>query len=329
MLMADCNKTYSGQKSTFLENLKEIFRVSIARIPANFISHVGKLLGIIAYALDSRHRRIVRRNLTFTHPDLALEEIREMSLRVFQNFYIHILSIFQVICFSRGDILRKVRIRGKEHFLKALKNPYGRIFISGHLGHWEMVTLVIACYFSQPVVTIARPLQSKTLDMLISHLRTRFGNSVVDKKGAFRKMVRVLRQGGSIGTMIDQATKISEGVLVAFFDRTVTATPAPAMLARRYGCTIVPLFCIREFDGKLTFIVEASPVFQKTDDVNADLKANTQIMTDIIEKAIRSYPDQWFWLHKRWKQFYPDLYPEDMARRRRRREKRNRRLARR
>jgi KDO2-lipid IV(A) lauroyltransferase len=191
-----------------------------------------------------------------------------------------------------------------------------------------MAPLLISCYLQKPLVLVARQIQSKTLDHWIHRLRGRFGNIVIDKKQALPKMARTLRNEKALGLLIDQGTRLSEGVEVSFFDRTVTATPAAALLARRYDSPVLPTFCIREADAGLTLVVEPPLTLKRTEDLRADLKANTQIMTSAIEKAVRAYPEQWFWFHKRWKRHYPYLYPEDLARRQRRKEKKRARLRR-
>jgi KDO2-lipid IV(A) lauroyltransferase len=135
-------------------------------------------------------------------------------------------------------------------------------------------------------------------------------------------MARLLRRGKTLGILIDQGTTRSEGVEVTFFGRKALATPAAALLAQRYGSSVVPGFCVRDGKDRLTLIVEPPLSLKQTKDSRADAQINTQIMTEAIEKAVRTYPEQWFWFHKRWKRHYPELYPEDLARRRRRREKR-------
>lgn len=294
----------------------------IANMQQKHIAGVGRSLGMLAYILDRRHRRIVKRNLQFTHPEWPPDGIRKVSKRVFQNMGITFLEICQLTVFSREDILCKVRIRGEKNLLNVMKGQRDIIMISAHLGNWEMAHLFFSCYFQIPLVLVARQIQSRSLDRWIRRLRTRFGNIVLDKKQALTKMARTLHQGRALGLLIDQGTKRSEGVEVTFFGRTTTATPAAALLARRYNSPVVPAFCIREADAGLTLVVEPPLVLKRTQDLRADLKANTQIMTSAIEKAVKAYPEQWFWFHKRWKWHYPYLYPEDLARRQRRRETR-------
>jgi KDO2-lipid IV(A) lauroyltransferase len=308
------------------EGFSGIFTAFIASIPQKHIARVGRLLGMLAYFVDIRHRRIVRRNLQFTHPEWSRDRIRRLSKRVFQNMGVTVLEICQMTSFSREDTLGKTRIKGKEYLLNAMKSPKGVIIISGHLGNWEMAHLFISCYLEKPLLLVARRIQPKVINRWIHRLRCNFGNTIVYKKQALPKMARTLHHGGALGLLIDQEPKHSAGVQVTFFGRTATATPAPALLSRRYDSPVLPVFCLREADARLTLVVEPPLALKRTDDLRADLKENTQIMTSAVEKVVRAYPEQWLWFHKRWRGRYPYLYAEDLARRQRRREKRRARL---
>ncbi|MDY6838669.1 MAG: lysophospholipid acyltransferase family protein [Thermodesulfobacteriota bacterium] len=294
------------------------FKSFVATIRQRHIFHVSRFLGTLVYVLDRRHRRIVRRNVQFTHPEWSRDRIRALSRHVFQNMAATFLEICQISCFSCDDILRRVQIRGEENLLPYLKNSEGVILISAHLGNWEMAHLFASCYLQRPLVLVARRIESKGFNRWINGVRARYGNVVLNKKRALPKMVRALQQGRPLGLLIDQGTKLSRGVEVRFFGQTTTATPAAALLARRYNIPVVPAFCVREADARLSLLVEPPVNLQKTEDPGADLKENTQRMTLAIEEAIRSYPEQWLWLHKRWKRHHPYLYAEDIARRQRR-----------
>ncbi|MFP3870722.1 MAG: lysophospholipid acyltransferase family protein [Syntrophobacteria bacterium] len=294
----------------------------IAGIPQKPVHTAGSFLGLLAYILDRRHRRIVRRNLQFTHPEWSQDRIRELSRAVFQNVGVTILETCQILSFSREDVLKRVRIRREQHLLNAMENPRGAIIISAHLGNWEMAHIFASCYAGIPLVLVARELRLKALSRRVHRLRTRFGNVILDKSGAVPQLSRALHQGRPVGLLIDQGTTRSEGVEISFLGGTVSATPAAALLARRHRCPVVPAFCIREADGGLTFIVEPPLALKRTKDLRADVRDNTQMMNDAVENAVRAYPEQWFWFHKRWKRHHPELYPEDLAKRQRRREKR-------
>jgi len=293
----------------------------IAGIPKSIICFLGNLLGILIYYIDFSHRRIVKRNLKFAYPEWKDEEICEVSKRIFLNLGITIFEILQMAFFSKEDFLRSIRIKGEEHLHDAVEAGKGIIIISAHLGNWEAASLFAPCYFGFPVTSVARKIESGIINRWILKLRTRFGNSVIDKGGALPEMMQTLRSKKILALLIDQGTTISEGVELAFFGKKVTVTPAASMLALRCKSPVLPVFCIREEDRKLTIIIEPPVQLVRTQDLRDDLKTNAQIMTDVIEIAVRKYPDQWLWLHKRWKRFYPDLYPEYIARRKRRRAK--------
>ena len=292
----------------------------ISNIPHKHISRIGKMLGILVYFIDVRHRRIVRRNLKFVYPEWPPERVKKVSKRVFQNLGITIMEICQMICFSSHDILDKVKIRGEEHLLNAMQNNKGAILITAHLGNWEIVPLFWPLYFKTPLTVVARQIQNKIINRWIHGLRTRFGSRIIYKDVALPEMTRTLRQGKILGILIDQGMKSSIGVKISFFNKFVTATPGAALLAMRCKSPVLPAFCTRNDDGTFTINIEPPLVLKRTGNLSADLRANTQIMTDAIEKMVRKYPEQWFWVHKRWRKYYPRLYPEDMARRRRRRE---------
>ncbi|MCD4790669.1 MAG: lysophospholipid acyltransferase family protein [Bacteroidales bacterium] len=293
----------------------------IVGIPKKYIVKTGNILGSIAYLLDARHRRIARRNLRFAYPEWPLDKINKLSIKTFQNMGITVLEICQMTCFSKEDILQKVRIKGKENLLNTIKSPKGLIMISAHIGNWEMGHLFVSIYIQKLLLVVVQN-QPVFIELIIHKLRTSTGNTIISKKGAMIKLVRTLRKGKMIGLLIDQGTSRREGVDVTFFGHKTNATYAASLLAARYDCPVLPVYCIRESDAKLTVVVEPPLKLHKTDDMRSDLQTNTQIMTDSVEKIIRLYPEQWLWFHKRWKRHHPELYPEDLARRRRQREKR-------
>jgi len=305
-------------KSKGLSGSIKKFIVSILK---KYIVKIGNILGGLAYLLDARHRRIAKRNLRFAYPEWPLDKINRLSRKTFQNMGITLLEICQMTCFSKEDILQKVRIRGKENLLNTIKSPKAVIMISAHIGNWEMCSLFLSCYMQKSVVVVAQN-QPVFIERIIHKLRTSTCNTIISKKGAMIKLVRTLRKGKMTGLLIDQGTSRGEGIDVTFFGHKTNATYAASLLASRYNCPVLPVYCIRESDAKLTVVVEPPLKLYKTDDVRADLQTNTQIMTDSVEKIIRLYPEQLLWFHKRWKRHHPELYPEDLARRQRQREKR-------
>jgi len=305
--------------SSFLNKITLLF----AGISQKHIRSAGRLLGTLAYMFDVRHRRIVRRNLHFAYPDLSQKKIKKISKGVFQNMGITFLEICQIPYVPQKELVSRVKINGKEHLINAINSNRSIMIFSGHIGNWELGLQVISHYTNKELLLIAQNIKSKLLNTWMYKLRAGSGNILINKKGAVPQMVRTLRKGGVIGLLIDQGTIASQGVEVQFFNKKTTATPVVAMLARRYNSIVLPIFCVRDKTGAITLQIQEPVLLVKTDNTENDAKKNTQIMTHRIEQAVRSYPEQWFWFHKRWKRSYPHLYKEDIERRKRLRAKRH------
>ncbi len=285
----------------------------VARIPKRQLVGLGKILGDFLYYFDWPHRRTVRRNLKFAHPHWSPNQIQRLVRGFFRHFGITILEIFQLAFLTREDVLSQIRVEGIDFLRAALEKQNGVIIASAHQGNWEMSLQGSPCYFQRPITGVAKKLRNAVLDRMIHNLRTRFGNKIIYKKGALPEMRQVLRQGGILGLMMDISRRF-DGVEVEFFGHRATATPAAALLALRCRSAIVPIFNHRDGDGTLRICIEPPIQLIRTKDLREDIRINTQLITDRIEQAVRKNPAQWNWTLKRWKEFYPDLYPDSKKR---------------
>jgi KDO2-lipid IV(A) lauroyltransferase len=303
---------------------KEMLNVFIERIPNGYLVKLGKLLGMLFYFLSVPHRRLTRRNLKFCYPAMSSHHIRDLSKRIFRQTGITFLEILQSAFISKSYLLDTFQIEGREYLAKALKDDHGVIIVSGHLANWERGFQFAGCYFGRPITGVARNLRHARLDRWFYRLRTRFGNKIIYKKGALPKMRQTLRRGEMLALTMDQS-RGKQAIGVKFFGRDATATPAPALLAMRCKSPVLPMFCFRGAAGNPTIHVDPPIKIQRTGDLRADLKANTQRMMTAVEDMIRRYPDQWIWFQRPWKKTYPELYPEWEARRKRRKKNQNKR----
>jgi KDO2-lipid IV(A) lauroyltransferase len=292
----------------------------IAQIPKNHLLFFGKILGNLLYYLAAPQRRIVRRNLQFSYVESSPQQIQSMAKRIFQHFGIIILELLQMTYFSQKDLLTNVRVEGKEILIEALAGQKGVVLISAHLGNYEMAWQIAPCYFGRPIVGVAKKMRNDRFDRWVHQMRTHFGNRVLYKEGALPEMMQTLRQGEMVGILMDISRRF-DGVEVKFFGRRATATPAAALLGLRCKSPIIPAFCHRNGNGELTVRIERAIETQQTGDLRFDLQTNTQLITDRVERAVRNCPEQWNWMLKRWKEFYPKLYPETPQRLRRIKEK--------
>jgi len=288
---------------------------------------LGRIIGMLAYLIDAPHRCIVKRNLRLAFPDWTPQKIHMTSKRVFQNIGATFVEICQLATYSKADVVARVRVAGSERWRRALDRNQGVIIVSAHLGNWEVGMQYAACFMQKPTLGVAKKIRFQALNHWVHKLRTRFGTKIIYKKGALPDMRRALRHDGIVALLVDQSKRI-EGVDVNFFGHKVPATPAAAFLGIRCKSPILPIFCVRDASGQLTIHVDQPLNLKWSGDLRSDVQANTQLITDAVERMIRKYPEQWFWVHKRWKKYYPHLYPEYQLRRQRRKEKEERRAQR-
>jgi KDO2-lipid IV(A) lauroyltransferase len=284
-------------------------RSFIAHIPRRYIVNSGKLLGMLLFAIDAPHRRLVTRNLRFCYPKWSRDRIRKLRIGIFKHAGILILEILQSAFITREDLLTMFRVRGGENLTNALKGDKGVIIISAHLANWEIGFQFAGCHFGKPLTGIARTLRQEWLDRWFHHLRTRFGNRILYKRDALQEMRKTLRLGEIIALTLDQSRR-KQAIEVTFMGKETFVTPAAALLAMRCKSPVLPMFCLREADYQLAIHIGSPLHMKRAGDLRADLRANTQIMMDALEDVIRRYPDQWVWYQRLWKVAYPQLYPE-------------------
>jgi KDO2-lipid IV(A) lauroyltransferase len=273
----------------------------------SIILPMGAMLGRALYLMDGPHRRIVRRNLSFAYPELSADQRRQLAGRVFQNYGVNLLELVQMGFMRPEDVAQRVRYYGLENLREALRRKRGVIVVTAHLGSWELGFQAMPCVLGLRVTAVAKKFKSKLIERLMHAVRTRFGNTILYKKDALADMTRILRQGGILAVLVDMARR-KDGVDVRFFGKKATATPAVAMLALRCRSAVLPSFGIRERDGGIGIHFEREIEMRRTKDLRADLVTNTQRITDVVERMVRRHPEQWFWLMRRWKEHYPQLY---------------------
>lgn len=276
----------------------------ITKLPSRLFGH---LLGHGLYIFNRGWRRTVRRNLEFAFPDLSPAAVRARSRRVFGNYGISLVEILQLGFMTHADVARRIRLYGIKHFRDAYVQHRGVIAVSAHLGNWELGVQAMPCMFDGKVTAVAKRLRNTRFERWLYHIRTRFGNSILYKKGALAEMTGILRGGGVLAVLMDMARR-KDGVDVTFFGKMATATPAVAMLALRCRCPVVPVFCVREPDGVIGLHGHPPIEMRRSRDLRADLVENTQRITDVIERVVREHPEQWHWLMRRWEEHYPQLY---------------------
>jgi KDO2-lipid IV(A) lauroyltransferase len=311
--MANRKDTPVLKVNTHLNVNRNAIKTFIARIPKSHLLVFGKILGNLLYYLAVPQRRIVNRNLRFSNIESSPQQIQRLTKRIFHHFGITIIELLQMACLSQQEIVSKLHIESKEILIEALKKQKGVVLATAHLGNYEVAAQVVPCILGLQMASVAKKMRNARLNRLIHNLRTRFGNKIIYKKGALPEMMQTLRQGSMVTILMDISRRF-DGVEVNFFGRRATATPSAALLGLRCKSPVIPIFCHRNPKGELIVQVEPPLEIQRTKDLRSDLQFNTQLITDRVERAVRNYPEQWNWMLKRWKDFYPDFYPESEKR---------------
>jgi KDO2-lipid IV(A) lauroyltransferase len=275
--------------------------LALARIlPRRALLAVGGAVGALAGRIDRRHAAIARDNLSSAFGDELAAEERERVLRACWRHFGRIT--FDALAFPKLD--RKalgsiVKVFGLDHAREALSLGRGALVFSAHFGHWEAGAYAMGL-LGIPFAVIARPLDNPVLDRRLMKLRSGSGNAVIPKRRAVRETMRALARGAGVAILIDQDAG-ADGVFVPFFGRLASTTPTLALLALRTEAPIVPVFARAEADGTISVHIEPVVLGRPTGDRDADVLRLTAACTAIVERWTRSSPEQWLWLHRRWK----------------------------
>jgi KDO2-lipid IV(A) lauroyltransferase len=253
------------------------------------------------YHFSSRHRLITAYNLRRAFPEKSEEEILRIARGVYRNLGIVAAEFFDIPRLTQSNIRKLIDPEGLENCRQALSKERGVLLFSAHFGNWELEAVAISLLIKHHASVIYRPLDSSLLDRLILRVRSATGNTPIPKDRAMRPMLRSLKRNEILGILIDQNVACHEGVFVDYFGHPACTTDGLALLALHTEATVLPAYMARLPDGRYRLVIGPEVEIIRTDNREADVFANTQRFTKIIEATVRQYPDQWLWVHQRWK----------------------------
>jgi Kdo2-lipid IVA lauroyltransferase/acyltransferase len=262
-----------------------------------------KSLLMLFYHAVAKHRLIALYNLRRAFPKKEMEELITIAKGVYRNVAITAAEFFSMPSITRENLHEWVEMEGLEHFEAGIAQGKGLLTIIGHFGNWELmpVTFPLFVKFLKPSYIVYRPLDSPVLDNMVEHVRTINGNEMIPKGGSGKRIMELLKENHAIAILSDQNVAAREGVFVDFFGRPACTGVGLAVLALRSGAPVLPMFMARQKSGKYKLILKPLVEISRTGDYEKDLLENTQHFTKIVEEVVREYPDQWFWIHQRWK----------------------------
>jgi Kdo2-lipid IVA lauroyltransferase/acyltransferase len=277
------------------------FFYSVRVVPFKFAVTLGGFLGGIGYHLAGKARTITEDNLRRSFPEKSDEEIRDIAKKVFINQGKNAFEVFNYPQFSGEDLDGLVSVENEEGYAKACAAGKGVLMASGHCASWELLGAALSAR-GFIINVIAKRIYIEALNTMLLELRNSKGLKIIFRSDSdsARKMIKALRAKETLALLIDQDTEVP-GIFVDFFGRPSWTPSAVAVLALKTGAPVIVALDIRLSDDKHKVVITGPIETIRTGDYDKDVIENTKAVTKIIEDHIRKYPDQWVWMHERWK----------------------------
>ena len=248
-------------------------------------------------------RRVGLTNLSFAFPELNQRSRNQIIDGVFATIARMLVAMARFPSLHAGNISRWISYEGLENYTRAKQEGRGVLVATAHLGNWELSAFAHAL-MTEPMNVMVRALDNPLIDRLVEERRCLSGNHLIYKKDASRAVLTALRNNEAVGILIDQNTSASQGVFINFFGKLACAGTAFAKLARHANAPVIPGFAL--WDQKhQRYVLRFYPRVEMTGDPFSD----TQRIHSTFEQIIREYPDQWMWIHRRWKTRPPGEEP--------------------
>jgi KDO2-lipid IV(A) lauroyltransferase len=253
----------------------------LARLYAGMLDHAAPRL-----------RRVALRNLAMALPGANAKAVAD---GVFSSIARLLTALARFPKIDRENLGEWIRWEGREHFERALARGRGVLFATAHLGNWELSAFAHAL-LAKPMHVVVRPLDNPGIDRLVARRRTLSGNHVIEKKDYARAILKALAANQAVGILIDQNASPDEGVFVDFFGVPACAGTGFARLAAHSGAAVIPGFALW-LESERRYVLRFYPEVE----ISGDAAEDTHRLHRVLESVIREYPDQWLWIHRRWK----------------------------
>ncbi len=261
---------------------------------------LGRGLASVVARLDQRHWGIVTDNLRQSFPEKDAAWVDQTARACFAHLMQVVMELPDLVRLKPEAVLERTRHHGLDHLEAARAKGKGVLMLTGHLGNWEWTAQSTGLMMGGSTL-VARPIDWPPGDALVQYWRTRTGNLVVPKARSARELLRVLRRNGVASALLDQNVDWYDGEWVDFFGRPACTNKGLALLAMSTGAPVMTYHNFRAADGHFDAYFGPELPLVKTGDKLQDVWDNTQTYTHALEEIIRRKPEQWFWMHQRWK----------------------------
>jgi len=270
-------------------------------LPRRLSRAFGIGLGRAVYLLHVRLRRVGMRNLALAFPDKTEAERAVILRGVFTSLGRQLAELCLFPKYTLENVEQVVVYDGLENYDRAYARGKGVLFLTAHFGAWELSAFAHSLH-GHWLHVVMRPMDNQYLDRLIQSYRTMHGNKTVGKDDFVRGLLAAMKAGEVVGILMDTNMTPPQGVFVDFFGIPACTASGLARIALRTDAAVVPGFTIWDQAlGKYRLRFDPAVELVRTGDLEVDIVANTQRFTKVIEDYVRKYPEQWLWVHRRWK----------------------------
>ena len=281
----------------------------LGALPRPLAHAMGIALARLVYLVHGKLRRVGMRNLAIAFPERSKAEHRRILRTVFDGMGRQLAEFSRFPKYTRENLHEVAVYEGFEALEEPRKRGKGVLFLTGHFGAWEVGSFAHSLY-GHPIKIVVRDLDNPLVDGLVRHYRTLHGNVTIDNREFLRSLLSSMRAGETVGILMDTNMTPPQGVFVDFFGTLACTAAGMARVAMKTGAAVVPAYTLWDpalKKYKVCFEPELEIVH--TGDTEHDVTANTAIFTKALEKIIRAHPDQWLWVHRRWKTRPPGEAP--------------------
>jgi KDO2-lipid IV(A) lauroyltransferase len=274
---------------------------TLGALPRGLARAAGAAIGELAYYALGRLRSVGMRNLQLAFPEVQRQRRKQLLKELYRNLGYLLAEFCRMQHYTPQQASRFIRYEGLENYLRARDRGKGVLVLTGHLGAWELSSFYHSL-MGYPMGMVIRRLDNPLVDRFVNRIRCLHGNRVLHKDDFARGLIASMRAGETVGILMDTNMTPPQGVFVPFFGTQACTASGMARVAARTGAAVVPGFLLWE-KSEQRYVLHFGPELpvKCTGDAEADAVSNTAMFTSVIESYIRRYPEQWLWMHRRWK----------------------------
>ena len=286
-----------------------LFTLFVSALPRSGSFRIGKRIGLFLFVILKSRRAIALDNISQALPFMKshpawtgeFETAEEIARTTFINLGISIVEVCRLY-HGKDDLINAIEVIGVENLERAREKQRGMICLSGHCGNWELMSLSFKRFFDVNVWAIARKLDNPHLNSIVEKMRMGYGNGVIYNKSSMRQILTVLKTGGAIGMLADQAVFEDNGALIEFLGRKAWANKAPAIIAHKTGIPLLPVFIHRLAPAEDRHVLTIHPEYTLCGDKSEEgICKDIQMFSRLLESFVCAHPADWYWVHRRWK----------------------------